>query len=108
MKNMVLIIITSAAQMYCLAKFLPLLIGTLVPEENEHWKLFCLLLEIVDIVFAHITSINAIAVLEGLIEEHHSTFLRIYPNRSLYGSFTFPHDEASTFDPENMKYYIYN
>ena len=83
MKIMVLIIITSAAQMYCLAKFLPLLIGTLVPEENEHWKLFCLLLEIVDIVFAHITSINAIAVLEGLIEEHHSTFLRIYPNRSI-------------------------
>lgn len=59
------------------------MIGTLVLEDNEHWKLFLLLLEIIDIVFAHITSVNAIAVLEGLIEEHHSTFLRIYPDCSI-------------------------
>ncbi|XP_028413349.1 uncharacterized protein LOC114536220 [Dendronephthya gigantea] len=72
-----------ASQMYCLSKFLPLMVGALVPDDNEHWKLFCLLLDIVDIVFANITSVNAIGVLEGLIEEHHSTFLRIYPGRSI-------------------------
>ena len=59
------------------------MVGTLVPEDNELWKLFCLLLDIVDIVFANVTSVNAIGVLEGLIEEHHSAFLRIYPGRSI-------------------------
>ena len=69
--------------MFCLGKFLPLIIGTLVPDDDKHWKLFSLLLDIIDIVFASKTTVNTIAVLEGLIEEHHSTFVNIYPGRSV-------------------------
>ena len=73
----------AAAQMWCLGRFLPLLIGNLVPQEDERWKLFNMLLEISDIVFSPIVSEDSIGVLEGLIEEHHATFLTLYPGRSV-------------------------
>ena len=38
--------------MWCLALYLPLLIGTCVPEDDEYWNLLCLLLQIVRIVFS--------------------------------------------------------
>jgi hypothetical protein len=69
--------------MWCLGKFLPLIIGNKIPEEDEHWQLFCSLLKIMDIVFSPITSLDAIGVLEGLIEEHHEKFCQLYPNKSV-------------------------
>ena len=72
-----------AAQMWCLGKFLPLLIGSLVPEEDEHWQLFQILLEITDLVFSPMITERSVGVLEGLIEEHHQTFLCLYPGRSI-------------------------
>ena len=69
--------------MYCLAMFLPLIIGTLIPEEDKHWKLFCLLLDIVDIIFTQKTTVYSIGILEGYIEEHHTTFIHLYPGRSI-------------------------
>lgn len=73
----------AAAQMWCLGRFLPLMIGNLVPPEDERWQLFNLLLEINDIVFSPIVSEDSIGVLEGLIEEHHATFIGLYPGRSV-------------------------
>lgn len=69
--------------MWCLGKFLPLMIGNLIPEDDEKWQLFCTLLEIVDIVFSPVTSLDTIGVLEGLIEDHHLRFLDVYPGRSV-------------------------
>ena len=69
--------------MWCLGRFLPLIIGNLVPEEDERWQLFNMLLEINDIVFSPIVSEDHIGILEGLIEEHHSTFVQLYPGRSV-------------------------
>lgn len=69
--------------MHCLAMFLPLIIGALIPEEDKHWKLFCLLLDIVDIIFSQKTTVYSIGILEGLIEEHHTTFINLYPGRSI-------------------------
>lgn len=72
-----------AAQMWCLARFLPLMIGGLVPEDDEHWQLFQILLEIMDVVLSPETTEHAIGVLEGLIEEHHYRFVDLYPERSI-------------------------
>ena len=66
-----------AAQMWCLGKFLPLLIGSLVPEDDEHWQLFQILLEIADLVFSPMITERSVGVLEGLIEEHHLVSLFI-------------------------------
>jgi hypothetical protein len=69
--------------MWCLGKFLPLIIGNLVPEDDERWQLFGTLLEIMDIVFSHVASIDSIGVLEGPVEEHHLKFCYQYPGRSI-------------------------
>ena len=42
----------TATQMWCLARMLPLMIGKDVPEFDEHWSNYLLLLEILDYVFA--------------------------------------------------------
>lgn len=78
-----LVHLLAAAQMWCLGRFLPLMIGNLIPQEDERWQLFNMLLEINDIVFSPIVSEDSIGVLEGLIEEHHETFLALYPGRSV-------------------------
>ncbi|XP_074627093.1 uncharacterized protein LOC141885122 [Acropora palmata] len=68
-----------AAQMWCLARFLPLMIGSLVPEDDEHWQLFQILLEIMDVVLSPETTEHAI----GVLEEHHYRFIDLYPGRSI-------------------------
>ena len=69
--------------MWCLGRFLPLIIGNLVPSEDERWQLFNILLDINDIVFSPVVNEDSIGVLEGLIEEHHATFIGLYPRRSV-------------------------
>ena len=65
------------------ALMLPLLIGDLVPEDNEYWQLFLLLLKITDFVLAPKCTTAIAAYLRQLIEEHHTTFRQLYPDRRL-------------------------
>lgn len=53
----------TSSEMYAFARFLPLLIGDLVPERNENWKLFLILLSIIDIVFQSTLNENQLNVL---------------------------------------------
>ena len=53
--------------MWCLGKFLPLMIGSMVAIDDEYWQHFLLLLEIVDIVFSTSITVDTLGVLEGLI-----------------------------------------
>jgi len=69
--------------MWCLARFLPLILGANVPETDEKWQLFLQMLEITDIIFSPVTSPNQSANLALLIEEHHLAFKRLYPNCSI-------------------------
>ena len=52
-------------------------------EDDDHWKLFQILLEITDLVLSPVVTERSIGILEGLIEEHHHTFLQLYPGRSV-------------------------
>jgi len=56
--------------MCCLARNLPLLIGRLIPEDDEHWGLFCDLLEIMRIIFAPTVSPNQVAYLQVFIQNY--------------------------------------
>ena len=69
--------------MWCLGKYLPLMIGSLVPFEGEYWQHFLLLLEIIDIVFSPIISLDLLGVLEALIQEYLWKFAHLYPGRSI-------------------------
>lgn len=52
-----------ASQMWLLGRLLPHMIGHWIPRDNEHWLLYLLLLEIVDILLAPEVQIEDIAVL---------------------------------------------
>lgn len=55
----------------------------MIPEEDEKYQLFLLLLEIVEIIFSPLTSCNQASYLQSLIEEHHLKFKELYPNASI-------------------------
>lgn len=64
-------------------RFLPLLIGDLVPEDDDHWENFLQLLTIVDYVFAPVTTESTITYTEVLIEDFLVEFRQLYPERRL-------------------------
>ena len=49
--------------MWCLARFLPLIVGVKVPQTDEKWQLFLKMLDITDIIFSQVTSHNQAATL---------------------------------------------
>lgn len=78
-----------AAQMWCLCRFLAFMIGINVSENEERWKCFLLLLEIIDYLMSPLTSSNAVSYLRMLIEDHHENFKRLYPNCTITPKFHF-------------------
>ncbi len=77
------IFISTATQTWCLVRFLPLLVGDLVPEGNDHWENFLQLAAIVDYVFAQVTSETLATYIGTLIEDYLVEFRRLYPDRRL-------------------------
>ena len=88
--------------MWCLAKFLPLIVGEMVPVDDENWQHFLLLLEIIDIVFAPTVTIDDLCVLEGLIEEYLWYFTKLYPGKSVI-----PKMHYMVHYPSHMNRYMY-
>ncbi|XP_048583720.1 uncharacterized protein LOC5498446 isoform X2 [Nematostella vectensis] len=72
-----------ANQMWCLGMFLPLLVGDLVPEDDEHWELFCILLQIMRIVFSPVIDKEQLPYLQVLIQHHHQMFQQLFPGCSI-------------------------
>lgn len=73
----------SASKMWMLAVYLPLLIGDLVPEGCEFWDLYMLLLRICSIAASWQIQPDTIPYLSILIEEHHSKFRELYPDKTI-------------------------
>lgn len=67
----------SAAQMWCLIRFLPQLIGHRVPPTNAAWKVFLLLRTIMDLIFSPTITVDGTYSVQALIEAHHSEFLEV-------------------------------
>lgn len=73
----------NASQTMCLLKNITLIFGFVVSEENNHWNLLLLLLDIVKIVFSpSITEVMTV-YFRFLIEEHHKSFKELYPTHNL-------------------------
>lgn len=73
----------SAAQMWCLLRLLPTMIGDLIPEHSKEWKLLLLLLSCMEFIFSPSLTVEATLYLAKIIEEHHSLFLELYPHHHL-------------------------
>jgi hypothetical protein len=73
----------TAAQMWCLIRYLPLVIGDLVPEGNKHLELILLLLECIDFIFSREVTIEESFFIEHLIKDPNNHFLELYPDHHL-------------------------
>ena len=72
-----------AAEAWCLIRNLPLMIGTKIPRDDDHYRLLILLLDCCAIVFAPEITDTLAQYLSVLIEEHHTHFKLLYPDRNL-------------------------
>lgn len=57
--------------------------GDLVCPNDQHWYLFMLLLQIVNIVFSPVISTGITIYLKHLIAEHRSLFKHLFPDKNL-------------------------
>ena len=73
----------TASQMRCLIRYLPLIIGDLVPEDNEHLELILVLLECMDFIFCPEITVGETFFLKQLIKDHYDYFLARYSDRNL-------------------------
>ena len=73
----------SASEMWCFMRNLPLMIGVCVPRGDKYWKLLLMLLDIVDITFAPRITIPLSSYLRRLIDDHHSYFKELFPDKRL-------------------------
>lgn len=64
--------------MWCLSRMLPLLMGDMIPNGEEHWNHFLKPLEIEELVFAPSTSMQLVAYLRVLISEYLDEFKQLY------------------------------
>ena len=72
-----------ATQMWCLGRFLPLLVGHLVPKDDPYWDNLLTLLTIMDYVFAPETTADKADYVSMLVEDFLSDFKDLYPERPL-------------------------
>lgn len=70
----------TAAEKWCFFRLFPLMVGHLVPEDDENWKLFKIALRIAGIVLALKTSNQMVCELVELIDEHHKLWVVLYPH----------------------------
>lgn len=69
--------------MWLLGRILPLIIGEYVPENDERWRLYLNMMNIVDILFAPNTTTDHATYLATLIDDHHHDFCELYPQSSI-------------------------
>jgi hypothetical protein len=78
-----------AAEAWCLLRTLPLIVGSRIPRNDEHWRLLALLCEITDIIFAPRYSSGICSYLACIIDEHHKLFVQLFPSTSLLPKYHF-------------------
>ncbi len=85
-----------ASQMWVLGRYFPLLVGDRIPKDDELWNCYsCILLDIVQYLFAPKLPCNDLAVLEMQITSHHEKFITLYPNNSVIPKFSLSSSYAS-------------
>jgi len=70
-------------QMLVLMYVLPLILAKYVTADNLNWKLFLLLLEILELLLSPVLTRAHLSYLAELIAEHHTGFCKLYPDLRL-------------------------
>ena len=69
--------------MWLLSRILPLVIGDFVPEDDERWLNYLLMMDIVDLLFCPTISEDNAVYLAALINDHHERFTTLYPDNNI-------------------------
>ena len=72
-----------ASSMWCLFRSLPVMIGESTPESSQELDLLGLLAEITVQAFRPTHTLASTKYLDYLVEEHHTLFLKLFPNNPL-------------------------
>lgn len=67
-----------ASQMWCLGRYLPILVGDKIPDEHPHWEHYLTHLSIMDEVFAPICCEDRLDYISMLIEDFLVEFTELY------------------------------
>lgn len=78
----------SAREMWTFCRFLPIIIGDLVPRKNKHWELLINLNKIIDITLKSNFQETDLLTLENLISKHHDLYIQLF-NANLKPKFHF-------------------
>ena len=73
----------SAAQTITFVRYLPLLLGDKIPEDDENWRLFLLLIKICKIALSPVCTPDTIPYLRTLVEEKLLLYRELYPETTL-------------------------
>ena len=92
-----------AAQAWCLGRFLPFLIGDLVPESDRNSKVYLSFLRIMEYTFAPVITTDKLDFLQMLIQDFLTEFTQLYPERPLT-----PKMHYLVHMPSWMKRLVYN
>lgn len=71
-------IIMSSSEMYSFLIFLPFLIGDFVDFDDECWRIYLLLYEIIQIIMKTSISDQELTYLQHLIKEHHELYINCF------------------------------
>lgn len=69
--------------MWLFGRILPLVVGDLIPDNDERWLAYLRLMEIVDILFCPTVTEDSVEYLASLIGDHHETFVELYPGHNV-------------------------
>ncbi len=69
--------------MWLLGRVVPIMLGYLVPEEDEFWQNMIILLDILQQILSPVITADECSYLQILIQEHHENFVHLYPDSSV-------------------------
>ena len=78
-----------AAKMWCLLRFLPLMVSDLIEVDNKYWKLFVLFQEIADIIFSPVIYESTLLHFEELYADFLSRFKSLFPSVNIKPKYHF-------------------
>lgn len=77
----------TAAQIWCLARFLPLIIGDKVNRGNVAWETFLLMRDMIFFVCSPEIDKGEVLLMKDIIEDFHESYRQNYPNDSVKPKF---------------------
>ncbi|XP_046740534.1 uncharacterized protein LOC124407968 [Diprion similis] len=72
------VIVFSASEMLCFVYYFGLIIGDLVPNDNEVWQLYIVVRKILSVVMAISFRKKTTDLLRTLVKQHHSLYLQLF------------------------------